>query len=735
MMNSDRSLTPIQQAIGRKRYLWFTSINAISFSCLANSILILYAIKNSADDFLIGLITSFFYFTMPFMFIGKKMVGRLGAAHTYSISWFFRNIFAALMILTPFVSSRYGLSYGLLVLSLGSFGFFMFRSIGLTANNPVIGEITTKTTRGNFISRIWLHFNIFNLLTMIVLIRILTVMNELSHFQMIIAFGSITGMIASIIIYSVPETANPQRSGQQPLKTYWEYIKHNQKTKKLLFAWISVVVIDILINPFSMVALKNGYDILDQNALLYALIQIFGGILAALTNSLILDRVGPRPMLIIYVCSMISIPIFWIAAPMTLVVFYPAVLFLILGMSYAGSMTTLSHYFLTIIPDNQRVGVNMLIFMISGLAAGLSGTFVGGGLLNTLHRLGIEKLHVYKFYFLIIMIILIPLFFVIKRLERVSDWKIKDVLGVFISFRDIRALFVLQKLEKNLNIRQEIEVVQQLHDLPSQLSENKLLSYLDSPRFSIRAKALRTIGRVDFSKKATKAIIHEVERGEFTTAYIAAEILGEHQITGAIPVLRKSLESEDIYLRGTAMMALAQLCDTNSYDRIMNIFLETTNPRLIINGARAIIVIRDINNLGLLLRKSIISNIPIQVREEILFSISELCNCHEEFYRFYKSFKEDQELGISILHEIVQDYNFHSKQDLSTISQWIERLKLERDCDCLKISQFIIEYTRNHESEISGMLSNFLIETDSQIISLDLVLCMLLILAKFESDH
>ena len=53
-------LTPSQQQIGRQYYLWFIRINAFSFICLAESILILYAIKNGANDFILGLLTSAF---------------------------------------------------------------------------------------------------------------------------------------------------------------------------------------------------------------------------------------------------------------------------------------------------------------------------------------------------------------------------------------------------------------------------------------------------------------------------------------------------------------------------------------------------------------------------------------------------------------------------------------------------------------------------------------------------
>lgn len=449
MFNTERTLPPLQQKIGRKRYLWFTRINAFSFGCLAESILILYALKNGADDFVIGLLTSFFFLTMPFMFLGKQIVGKKGAAYTYAISWALRNISATLMIAVPFVIRTIGSTIGLGLLAFSAFGFFSFRSMGFTANTPIIGEITDKSNRGRFISQIWLHFNIFYLITMSALIVILGRSEEIHTFQTIITFGCITGLISSSLIYHVPETHSPLISGQQPIGDSLSFIWKNPCLRKLLFAWTSTLVIIMLINPFSMVALKNGYMVSDHNALFFSLVQIFGGIVVAFINSIILDRVGPRPMLILFSVGLLSVSLLWGLAPGSLIVYYPAFIFFLIGICRAGAMTALSHYFLTVVPDKERVGVNMFMYIISGSFAGLAGTFLGGGLLKILRILGLTNLNIYRTYFLIILFVLLPLLFIIRQMERVADWRIKDVLSIFLSFRDMRALFSLHRLEKD----------------------------------------------------------------------------------------------------------------------------------------------------------------------------------------------------------------------------------------------------------------------------------------------
>ena len=49
---AEKTLSLSQQEFGLKIYLWFTRVNAFSFGCLADNMLILYAIRNGADDFI-----------------------------------------------------------------------------------------------------------------------------------------------------------------------------------------------------------------------------------------------------------------------------------------------------------------------------------------------------------------------------------------------------------------------------------------------------------------------------------------------------------------------------------------------------------------------------------------------------------------------------------------------------------------------------------------------------------
>ena len=226
-------LSPELQKIGRNRFMFFVRINTISYCCLSDTILILYAIKIGADDFLIGLVASFLYLTMPLMFIGKRMIGKLGAAHTFGTSWFLRNIFAALMVLIPIVISISNQSFGLNMFVLSTFLFFAFRSIGFTANTPLIGDITSKSNCGHFLSRMWLHFNIFYFVTLLVLMLIFIYSDSTKTFQFIILTGCVFGIVASILVYHIPETTGPMISARKPVSQSFSYLWRNIRCRKL----------------------------------------------------------------------------------------------------------------------------------------------------------------------------------------------------------------------------------------------------------------------------------------------------------------------------------------------------------------------------------------------------------------------------------------------------------------------------------------------------------------------
>jgi HEAT repeat protein len=381
--------------------------------------------------------------------------------------------------------------------------------------------------------------------------------------------------------------------------------------------------------------------------------------------------------------------------------------FFIAGLCKTGIIITTNHYFLTAVDDRDRVGTSMFIRMISGGAAGFAGSVGGGTILKILGILDVSGLDLYRTYFRIIILVFIPFLITILRLEPLKEWKVRNILGLIFSPRDLRALFVMNKLDKNANPETDRTHVETLGRLASGLSESTLRSLLDSPRLNVRFRALQALRQINFGKKTAAEFIRELQHGEFTTAWVAAEILGEKGVTEAIPELRKGLESSDQFLRGKCMVALVRLEDRETYETIRQIFRNDTNPRIIIHGANALVGMGERSSVGLILERTSDPEVKGTVYDEILTAVATMCGCGERVYRFLREYNTDREEAMSLLYSSCEEIEgkigrsldlFSSIQNEhvpgTTLTPIIEYMRRNGEGDLQTVSNYLDMYGR-----------------------------------------
>ena len=234
---------------------------------------------------------------------------------------------------------------------------------------------------------------------------------------------------------------------------------------------------------------------------------------------------------------------------------------------------------------------------------------------------------------------------VMWRLDHLKEWKVQDIFGVFFSFRDLRALFALSRMKGCVGYDRDVKHVGWLAQIGSPLSEEALLSFLKSGSMVVRGRALRALRQIDFGDEAEEALLTELGIGEYTTAYIAAAILGEHKVARAIPALRQALVSDDVYLQGECMIALARLEGTDALPDILRIYESSDNPRVVIHGAGALALIGDHAYIYAILDKASNDSFPSPVRDSLLTSLAELCGYGDTLYRFIRAYNQRPESG------------------------------------------------------------------------------------------
>lgn len=643
------SLSASERLRGRQLFRRFLKLNGVSVAFLMENMLILYAIRNGVSDPLVATIASFIHLTMPLMIFGKSLVARIGAARTWGLGWFFRYLSAAVMIAAPLVGEMAPQPVVSGVILFGALGFAAFRSIGIVGNTPLMGEITTPEDRGNFISGNFVRANSTHLLAMSAVIIVLSVTDALWVYQLVIAVGCGLGFYAGTVLSRIPESTVPRKSAGKGFREVTANLWGSGKMRRLLAAWAAGFVAFTVVIPFSMITVKNGYGVSDYLALIFSLPLLLGGITSSLINGIVADRVGPRPLLLLYASGLLLVALFWAFAPEQFLPLPVGVAFFLAGYCKFGIIAAVGHYFLSSVDESDRVGSSIFMRMFSGAAAGIAASLLGGGLLQLLDTAGLEGLGVYRNYFRIALVALALLLLVIRRLERLEEWSVRSILGLLLSPRDMRALYVLNRLKKQSSSRGTEREVERLGGIGSNLSEEELREHLLSPRLSVRAEALRALGRIGFGEETEEAILRELKTGEYTTAWIAAEIAGAKGIERAIPLLRAGLDSEDHFLQGKSMVALTRLGARESYPRILELFENSENPRIVIHGANAVARMEQPDRLLRLLRRSLSPDLPEAAIDEVLTAAASTVGEGARLYGFLKRYNSDHGDGVDEL--------------------------------------------------------------------------------------
>ena len=442
---------------GQRLLLRFFSINGITVACLMDSVLILYAIRNGMNDAVVAVLASFVQLTMPFMPIGYGLVRVLGLARTWAACWAIRSVFALTVVLAPRLHIQFGQTAATGVILLGMFGFALFKSIGMVTVTPLIGEITTQNERGRFMAEIFLHDNVSYLLATIAAIGVISWMPSISTYQMVIVAGCCAGILGSRVVRRVPESAAPKASAAAPVWDSIRVLRSNRNLRRVIAAWAGGFAGVALVLPVSTITVKNGYGASDSTALILGLIVIVGGIGAARLGSVVSDRSGPRPLLMLYALVLVFSAAFWAVAPSHFSPYLTGLVFLANGLAKGGVIIETGHVLLRETTQEDRVNVSLVTRVATGAVAGLSGSVLAGSLLAALSSQGLVGLPLYRWYFRAVIPLLMVCMVPACRLPSHSGWPVMRLLRTIASPRCVRALVHRARPRHVSNVAQDIE--------------------------------------------------------------------------------------------------------------------------------------------------------------------------------------------------------------------------------------------------------------------------------------
>jgi HEAT repeat protein len=416
-----------------------------------------------------------------------------------------------------------------------------------------------------------------------------------------------------------------------------------------------------------MVALVSGVarafitvyarEVFNQSDGMVSLYSVFGGLgnlMIGLLIKFLVERIGVKP---IYICCnilgligmipVVFFPVGSIDAVYT-VLLSLAFIFFILNFGFLGAEGIAQTYFLALIPRERMLDMGILYFFVFGVA-GAAGSFLAGLFLDMFTAFGIPQFFAFKVLFSLLIIITIVILFLQRNLSPLGSLPFKGALEVMFSYRDLKAITLLDRLNKTEGAEEQEALLGALHNTPSQLSVNGLLARAKSPRLSIRTESVRALETLDtLSENTERALISDIVNNPYTTAYISARILGNHECTSAIPLLREVALSDDYMLAGESMIALARIKDNAFRPQLEEIIDNTQNPRLKIMGVEALGIYRSSYSIPVLMDILRQQNPPPYLRDEVVLAVASILGTSKQFYPLLVRYLENETLTVAL---------------------------------------------------------------------------------------
>ncbi|MDR0910027.1 MAG: MFS transporter [Spirochaetaceae bacterium] len=636
------ALSPYKLAKARDTYNIFNLMSSASQQFVVGTIVILFAMRLNANSTTIGILNALGYLSFFFMLLGKIIILKFPIIKMYGISWFVRALGMAPPIIIPLLVAGGHMDSSMLILLAGVFAFHMFRGIGMIANNPILDTLAQGPDRGIYLTQVQIVTSATGMFCNFAVALVLGRSPPLWLYSVLIVIGVVAGVISGVLVLKLPDpnTDVPAEGGEkQKSEGFFKVFKQGMAMKEIrsfILVLVLVALISGIARAFVTVYSREVFEQGDGMVSLYAVFGGLGNLAIGLCIKFLIDRIGVKPIYltctIIGILGMIPVVLFpasGIDNEVTVILFLSAVFFL-LNFGFLGAEGIAQTYFLALVPRKMMLDMGIIYWLVFGFA-GASGNLLAGVLLDTFRAFEISNFASYKLLYSLLIILGIVVIILMRKLAPLGSLPFRGAMGVIFSPRDLRAISLLDRLNKSGDSDEEEELLEQLHETPSKLAVKGLLSKVLSPRLSNRQEALRAIDALsELDDTAVKALMDDIVNNPYTTAYISARILGRHKCAEAIPLLRELAMSSsgDYMLIGEALIALARLNDDPFLPQVEKIVEKTKNPRLKIMGVEACGVYRSPKALGALIDVLITKDPPPYLCDEVVLSMAAIID-HE----------------------------------------------------------------------------------------------------------
>ena len=698
---SESSLSPDDLRRGRRAYYVMSAFTVIGVKLLGVNIITLYALRLGAGNSLVGLLYAFNHLSFIFILIGRAMVKRMGAVRLMGMFWTIRFLLMTPILLLAVPAVRESFPLNFIVMGISVFGLRAARGIAMASNKPIQGELAGEKEKSGFISANQIITHTMSIGMGLLMGVLLGSEAPIHMYSVFIAAGIVLGLVSAYFVFRIPE---PRKAGTGFGENLWTSLRNGWKARefrKLIIVQFLRNFTISMITPFLIVYFKKVYFQPDSAIVFLIVIGGTGSVAMALLVRFFIDRVGAKPLFFasVGIVTISLVPLVLspaIASPFLLWLFPGAVYFLF-HMGTAGMVNSAQNYFLEAVEPKGWLNLGTLYIQSLALS-GFVGSLLGGVILDGMQKtLPMGETAVFQLYFGVLTVLVVVVSVLVYQLPDIGALSIRQTLSIIFSPRALNSIRLLRKLDRSKTSSEERQVLEAMRNSPSEVTVEGLLEKLNSPSFFVRTQALMTLRNLSPDKRIVRHLLSEVKNHQFTTAHMAAQIIGDKRIKAGIPVLVRALGSEDYFLCGKSMVALAELGHLECIPHIKRIFGETQNPRLIIHGAKALEIFREVSAIPLLMGKLEDWTSPF-LRDEIILALSGILGISDWFYSLYASFLERGSRGMLELDDYISVSTNDGDSQTGRLKKLIRHLVKKRD----RFPELAVELLKEFPIQVDG---------------------------------
>ena len=351
----------------------FSLLNAVSWSLVLGSPLILYAKSIGCGDAILGLLAAIPPLLVVLQIPGAYLLPRFGYRRVMVSGWAARTVFIFALAGSVLWPDSNLAKIAWLLASIGVFS--IFRSITGGAYMPWVTSLVPPDVRGKFFTRDQLFGQAGNVISLLVAAACLLGNPHPWQFALVFVLAGTGGFASLLCLVRLPEISTPESHARSGARVRLVAMLQQRSFRQLGVFNVVYSLVWGGLGVFTIAFLRQTEGLSQSAIVLLSSVSVLGGLASLLWSGVVIDHIGSRPIMTLCVVASILIFLGWWALAAKIIPLDPVfigILYLLMGISALNFAAANNRLQSLNIPHHGRNHYFAVFAVATSVAAGLS---------------------------------------------------------------------------------------------------------------------------------------------------------------------------------------------------------------------------------------------------------------------------------------------------------------------------------------------------------------------------